>query len=155
MKLIESKNYPGYFMSSQKNIWRLIEGYHHVLKLSMPGKSKRNNSVSFLSLDNGWLCDNISNIGNVFNEDTDSFRNSTTFLLRQDIWFQGYIAFESSIRPGYFLRHSRLRCKLDKFVNTTDFKENASWKIRDRGNYARYTLCTMVKYRIKINPSEC
>ena len=138
IKLIESKNYPGYFISAQKNTWMLMEGYDNVLKLSMPGNSKRSNRVSFRSLDNGWLCDNISDIGHVNNEDTESFENSTTFFLRQDKWFRGYVAFEPSIRPDYFLRHTGLVLKPVKFANTTNFKEDASWKIRDRGN-----ICTL------------
>ena len=124
----------------------LVEGYDHALKLSIPGKLKINNSVSFQSSDSGWLCDNISDIGNAFNEDTDSFRNSATFILRQDKWFPRYAAFQSSIRPDYFLRHIGLRLKLDKFANTTDFKEDASWKIRDRGDV--YTLYTVYNGKI-------
>ena len=113
MKLIESKNYPGHFISAQKNIWTLMEGYHHVLKMFMPGRLKISNSFSFRSLDNGWSCHNISDLGIVFIKDTDSFKNSTTFILRQDKWFRGYVALESSIHPDYYLRHTGLILKLD------------------------------------------
>ena len=130
---MESKNYPGHFLSVQSNRWMLIEGYDHPVKVFKPGNTGNNGSISFLSVDTGWLSDNISDIRNALQEDTDSFKTSTTFLLSHNKWFQGYVAFESSARPGYYLKHMGLRVILDQFNNTIKFKEDASWKLMDRG----------------------
>ena len=119
----------------------LTEGYDHVLKMFTSGKAGTNESVSFQSISNRWLYDDVSEIRHLLYEDTDSFKNSTTFMLHRDKWFKGYVAFESSARPNYFLRRTGQRLNVEMCDNTTDCKDHASWKIKDRGlEYALYFL---------------
>ena len=133
IKLIESKNYPGYVISMQRNSTSLIEGYDFVVKVSMPGNSDELEGVSFQSIDGAWLSHSITEIKTVPYEKTQSFKISTTFFKRQNKWYQGYFSFESSVHPGYFLRHTGLSLKMGIYENNTQFKEDASWKLRRRG----------------------
>ncbi|KAJ7375013.1 hypothetical protein OS493_001741 [Desmophyllum pertusum] len=37
-------------------------------------------------------------------DDTEDYRKETTFLPLQDMWFEGYFAFESLLNPAHFIR---------------------------------------------------
>ena len=137
--MIQSKNYPGYFVAAHKTFGHIEEGYDHILKLSIPGNTGYNNTVSFETLQNKWLMENDSYIEIVPYKTTRSFKYSTTFMLWKSVWFEGYYAFESSINPGHFLRHDRYVLKVDRFENSTKFKHDASWKYADRGKVYPYS----------------
>ena len=118
----------------------LTEGYDHVSKLSVPGNTGKAGSISFQFVSNGWLCDKSTEVKVVLPENTESFKKSTTFDLKEEIWFRDYVAFESSVHPGYYLSHKGMSLTLEKFVDTSDFKENSSWKIKERGR------CHLISY---------
>ena len=119
----------------QKNRPVSTEGYDHVSKLLLPGKTGEVGSISFLSVNNGWLCDKSTEVKVVLHENTESFKKSTTFDLKEEIWFGEYVAFESTVHPGYYLSHKGIRLTLERFVDTSDSKRNSSWKIKERGRY--------------------
>ena len=53
----------------------------------------------------------------------------TTFLPLQDMWFEGYFAFESMLNPAYFIRRCGEQLLLQKYENSHFFKEDSSFKL--------------------------
>ena len=75
-------------------------------------------------------------------ESPEYFENDATFRYHVDLWYPGYVAFESVNYPGYFLRHRAYLLKLERGGDElTDnnampmFKRDASF-IRMQGEEA-------------------
>ena len=130
VKLLESKSHPGYFVTAGY----IEEGYYHILKLKIPGNTGLSGTISFQTSENKWLSENSSNVEAAPYRNTLRFRLGTTFVQRKGGWLhEGYFAFESSVSQGHFLRPRGYHLRVEKFENSTGFKDDASWKIVDRG----------------------
>ena len=102
VKLIESKNYPGYFIATEETFGQIEEGFHNILKITIPGNTGQNNSISFQASDGTWLMENNSYIETVHYRNTLNFKHSTAFIFSDNKCFPGYRTFESSLKMGYF-----------------------------------------------------
>ena len=53
----------------------------------------------------------------------------STFLPLQDMWFEGYFAFESLLNSAHFIRRCGEQLLLQKYENSHFFKEDSSFKL--------------------------
>ena len=53
----------------------------------------------------------------------------STFLPLQDMWYEGYFAFESLLSPAHFIRRRGEKLRLQKYENSHFFKEDSSFKL--------------------------
>lgn len=53
----------------------------------------------------------------------------STFVPLQDMWFEGYFAFESLLNPAHFIRRRGEKLRLQKYENSHFFKEDSSFKL--------------------------
>ena len=53
----------------------------------------------------------------------------STFLPLQDMWYDGYFAFESLLNPAHFIRRLGEKLRLQKYENSHFFKEDSSFKL--------------------------
>jgi len=56
-----------------------------------------------------------------------AFVADSSFIVRKGLAGHGSISFESKNKPNFFLRHSGYKIKLDKKIETSLFKKDASW----------------------------
>ena len=57
-----------------------------------------------------------------------------------DLWFDGYIAFESTKNAGHYIRLHGHELILARYNGTRDFKEECSFKMTKSGNTFGKTL---------------
>ena len=60
--------------------------------------------------------------------DPDNFADDTTFYIRRDKYFPGYLSFEPVNKPGHFIHRQGYRLKLSAADDSELFKNDASWK---------------------------
>lgn len=60
-------------------------------------------------------------------DDSGQFNNDASFIVWKDKFISGTFALESSNYRGYYIRHQNNVIRLDKYDDSTDFKESASW----------------------------
>ena len=51
-----------------------------------------------------------------------------------DLWYPGYVAFESTEKAAYYLRQKGGHLILDRYDATNDFKEDASFLLRKKNS---------------------
>ena len=135
IKHIESKDFPGRYITIKRGIGELNDGDHHFLKIAMPGNTGKEGTISFQTSKNTWLMVNGSSIVEASTRNTRSFILSTTFVVYENIWFYGYVAFEPCINPRRFLKHDGIWLRISEFENSTDFQNSSSWVMLDRSKY--------------------
>ena len=76
-----------------------------------------------------WLC-----FVDVF-EDTQSFKDNSTFIPRIGLANPKdfHRSFEAINNPGYYIRHSSFRVRVDKYDETDLFRREASWLLIPQG----------------------
>eukprot|EP00794_Sanderia_malayensis_P004962 gene4962-5608_t len=59
-----------------------------------------------------------------------NFRDDSTFFLMSDLWFDGFIAFESVKKVAHYIRLSGNDLELARYDGTASFKEECSFKMQ-------------------------
>jgi hypothetical protein len=67
-------------------------------------------------------------------DNSELFKNDASFIIRNDKYYPGYISFESTNYPGYFLRHQGYTVKLHKEEPSVElYKKDASFRLVQLG----------------------
>ncbi|XP_065671834.1 uncharacterized protein LOC136089702 [Hydra vulgaris] len=67
-------------------------------------------------------------------DNSELFKNDASFIIRNDKYYTGYISFESTNYPGYFLRHQDYTVKLHKEEPSVElYRKDASFKLVQLG----------------------
>lgn len=61
------------------------------------------------------------------NDNSDTFKKQSSFIIHKDKFIDGTIALESSNHRGYYIRHQNYVIRLARDDGTDLFKEDASW----------------------------
>ncbi|XP_031571575.1 uncharacterized protein LOC116305738 isoform X3 [Actinia tenebrosa] len=77
-------------------------------------------------------------------DDSEEYRKQSTYIPLQDMWYFGYIVFESLVEPAHFIRRCSDQLVLQKYENTPFFKEDASFKLTRK----RCIACVKIGSRV-------
>ena len=61
-------------------------------------------------------------------DNTSLFKNESSFIIRENVFYKDFVAFESANFPGYFLRTQDFLIKLQKESTLESYKTDASFK---------------------------
>ena len=130
-ELLQSKNFPDHYIGvTDGNEGRIVKNLTHWR--IVPGISGIQGSVSFQSVrdSNVFLRHRNHLIYRDTFEDLELFRADASFYIRNNAFFEGYVALESVNYPEHFIRHQNYRLKIAK--DSSDlYKNDASFKVID------------------------
>ena len=137
---IRSQNFPSYYFGLKGNEAYIIKENaddRYILispdrfVLISPGLTGHAQSVSFRYCSDATKY--LRHRGfNLYADPYDStvlFRKDATFTIREDIWFDGFDAFESVNFPKHFIRHQGYRLKISSYDGSELYKKDASFRV--------------------------
>ena len=130
---IKSKNFPLYSIKYQSGTAvQMVEG-NYLLWMYAPGYLGSSETVSFQTDNGRWLKQESGSINAQEYDRSYQYMKSTAFYIRQNKFHTGYIAFESSVNAGHYLRHGAFNLMTANNDGSTLFADDASWIIRESG----------------------
>ena len=136
--LIQSKNYPQYYLKAESNGELWIRKELIWFNVYSPGNTGASRTISLETSDSRWLVDSTGSM-HVLSYDVSkpvTFNYRTTFSLPyapQTVFSTGYTALESTLTPGWYVRHKSSRLYLDKFKSDNLFREDSAWLLKYSG----------------------
>ena len=142
---IKSKNLPTHSIKSlsRKDV-TTAEG-NFILWLYTPGNLGIKGTLSLQNMDGRWLRQESDLINAQQYERSFDYLKATDFWVRPSAFLTGYNAFESSLNPGHYIRHSNSQLKVETNAGTSAFHDDASWIIRESGKFLSciFQMCQM------------
>ena len=133
---ITSKNRPGYYWAIDEGTEGYLMQEAEMFRIKSPGLNGVSGSISFESVlrpgyyivnKNGMIdVDSLSNSG--FNEMV--YNNECSWYARKNLYFNGFTSFESTTRPGLFIRHSNRKLQTSTIGTQAD-RNDASFLMND------------------------
>ena len=133
---IQSKNRPGYFWAVDEGVEGYLMRDEELFRVIRPSLWGTAGSISFESvLRPGYYI--VHRDGEIFVMDSrsyggneETFRQEASWLVRKDIFFEGFTSFESVIVPGNFIRHRNRKLKVSSLNSDSD-RSDASFLMTD------------------------
>ena len=108
----------------------------HWLNIITPGNTGEPKSVSFQMANGLWLAQSSKDITVMEERLTNWFNLATTFSLLTDKWPNGFVAFESLVQRGYFLKLSGTQqLQLGSFKDVSLYLDKTSWRMSNKSKY--------------------
>lgn len=135
---LDSKNFPGFYWGVTGINARITKDHQISVQLLMPGLTGQEGTISFHVPSTGGKSKYLRHRNYLFRAEGDTngaelFRKDSTYHVRMDKWFPGYLSFESVNFPNYFIRHQNFLLRISKFDNTALFKNDASFEMKMLG----------------------
>ena len=130
---IQSMNYPNYYFGTKHNFNVKLSKTSFLLNIVSPGLTEEEGTVSFQSPSqpNKYLrfYASVLYLEDRNGRNTHIFPKDATFRIREDIFYPGFVSFESVNYPGRFIRHVGCTLKLCDDDGTEAMHNDTSFKI--------------------------
>ena len=132
---IKSKNFPDYSVKYQSGTTVQLGKGNYLLWMYKPGYFGNKETFSFQTFNGRWLKEESNSViaqPRPYYRSYEYFK-SIAFWIRPNKFHTGYVAFESWMDPGHYIRHSSNSLLIASDDGSSNFMSDASWIVRESG----------------------